>query len=258
MLKVIACFKWVMDEADVAIDPKAKTLNFARVNYKISNYDLNAIEEAAALAEKHGGNVSGLTAGTPLIRNGLKNALSRGLETVYYVGDPSLEDLDALQTSKLLAASLKDKIPYDLVICGEGSSDLYDQQVGPRLAEILNIPCLTYVNKITLKDDRVVLAERKLDDGLEEVTVRLPAVITVLPDINQPRIPSLKQVLAAAKKPVQEITLEELKGTKDDYSPGLKKVGLQAAVTDRKRLVFKGTHEDLNKIVIHLQKDGVI
>ncbi len=66
----------------------------------------------------------------------------------------------------------------------------------------------------------LVLAERKLDDGLEEVTVRLPAVITVLPDINQPRIPSLKQVLAAAKKPVQEITLEELKGTKDDYSPG--------------------------------------
>jgi len=258
MLKVIACFKWVMDEADVAIDQKTKTLNFDRVNYKISNYDLNAIEEAVNLVEKNGGSVAGLTVGNPLIRNGLKNALSRGLETVYYVGNESLNDLDALQTSKLLAASLKDQIAYDLVICGEGSSDLYDQQVGPRLAEILNIPCLTYVNKITLQDDRVVLAERKLDDGLEEVTVRLPAVITVLPDINQPRIPSLKHVLAAAKKPVQEITLEELKLTKDNYSPGLEKVGLQAAVTDRKRLMFKGTAEDISKIVVHLQKDGVI
>ncbi len=92
-------FQWVMDEADVAIDPKAKTLNFARVNYKISNYDLNAIEEAAALAENMAEMCQALHAGTPLIRNGLKNALSRGLENGILCWRSSLEDLDALQTS---------------------------------------------------------------------------------------------------------------------------------------------------------------
>lgn len=257
-MKVITCFKWVMDEADISIDQKSKTLNFDRVSYKISDYDLNAIEEAVQVAEKVGGSTAGLTIGTPEVRNGLKNALARGLDTVYYVTDDQLVDLESSQISKILAKVLKEKVEFDLIICGEGSSDSYDQQVGARLSEILNIPCLTYINKITLEDDKHILAERKIDDGLEVVRAELPLLITVLPSINQPRIPSLKQVLAASKKPVQQVTLGELNLTKDDYKCGLVTKGVQAAITDRKRLKFEGDTESIRQILGQLQKDGVI
>ncbi len=115
------------------------------------------------------------------------------------------------QTSAALAAAIRGNIEFDLIICGEGSSDLYTQQVGPVLAEKLGIPCATYVNKLTyVEAENRIVAERKLDEGIEAVSIPLPALITVLPDINTPRIPSLKQVLGAAKKPVENITLDKL------------------------------------------------
>lgn len=256
MLKIIACFKWVIDEADIKVDAGSRRLVLDRVSYKISAYDRNAVEEAARLQEHHGGSVAAVTVAPPSAKQCLKDALSRGPDKAYFIHDPSFADLEPSQTASLLAAAIKSRIAFDLIICGEGSSDLYAQQVGPALAERLGIPCATYVNKLTyVESEKLVLADRKLEDGIETVSVPLPALVTILPDINTPRIPTLKQVLGAAKKPVEHITLDALGQT---YAPCLQALDTFAATMDRRRLKFGADAEGLRSVVAALLKEGVI
>jgi len=255
MLKVIACFKWVIDEADIKVDKGSRRLILERAGYKISAYDRNAIEEAARLQERHGGSVAAVTVAPASAKQCLKDALSRGPDRAYFVNDPSFVDLEPSQTASLLAAAIKSRIAFDLIICGEGSSDLYAQQVGPALAEKLGIPCATYANRLTyVESESRVIADRKLDDGIETVSMPLPALVTVLPDTNTPRIPTLKQVLGAAKKPVQNITLPDLGQT---YAPSLQTLATLATTMDRRRLKFGPDPEGIRSIVGWLLKEGV-
>jgi electron transfer flavoprotein beta subunit len=200
MPNIIACFKWVVDEAYIRKTPSGG-LDFSAVEYKISNYDRNAIEAAAVLRDALGGSAIGLTVGTPEATKGIKDALSRGTDTAYFIADPSFSSLDPGQTASIIADVMRTKIQqYDLIICGEGTSDFYTQQVGPRIAETLGIPCISFVQKITIEGTQVT-AERKVEDGIEIVSAPLPAVVTVLPEINVPRIPGVKDTLMASKKP---------------------------------------------------------
>jgi len=255
MLKIIACFKWVIDEADIKVDKGSRRLILERAGYKISAYDRNAIEEAARLQERHGGSVAAVTVAPASAKQCLKDALSRGPDRAYFVNDPSFVDLEPSQTASLLAAAIESRIAFDLIICGEGSSDLYAQQVGPALAEKLGIPCATYANRLTyVESESRVIADRKLDDGIETVSMPLPALVTVLPDTNTPRIPTLKQVLGAAKKPVQNITLPDLGQT---YAPSLQTLATLATTMDRRRLKFGPDPEGIRSIVGSLLKEGV-
>ena len=256
MLKILTCFKWVIDEADIKVDPGSLRLMLDRVSYKISPYDRNAVEESMHLQELHGASVSALTVAPPAAKACLKDVLSRGPDRAYFINDPSFADLEPLQTSAVLAAAIQGNIEFDLIICGEGSSDLYTQQVGPVLAEKLGIPCATYVNKLTyVENENRIVAERKLDDGIEAVSVPLPALITVLPDINSPRIPSLKQVLGAAKKPVENVTIDKLG---QSFSPCLQTIGVVAATMERRRQKFGSQPEEIGSLISALVKDGVI
>ena len=256
MLRILTCFKWVLDEADIKVDAGSRKLILDRAGYKISVYDRNAVEEAMNLQQQHGPSVAAVTVGLPTAKSCLKDVLSRGPEKAYFINDQSFVDLEPSQTGDLLAAAIRGNIEFDLIICGEGSSDLYTQQVGPVLAEKLGISCATYVNKLTyVETENRIVAERKLDDGIEVVSVPLPALITVLPDINTPRIPSLKQVLGAAKKPVENITLDKL-----GQIPGacLQTTGILAATMERRRLKFGAGAEDIGALISALLKDGVI
>jgi electron transfer flavoprotein beta subunit len=256
MLKVITCFKWVMDEADIKVDAGSRRLILDRVGYKISLYDRNAIEEAARLQEQHGASVTAITVAPPTAKQCLKDALSRGPDKACFVNDPSLVELEPSRTAAVLTAAIKAQGDFDLIICGEGSSDLYTQQVGPILAENLGIPCATYVNKLTyVESEKRIIAERKLDDCVEVVSIELPALIAVLPDINTPRIPTLKQVLAAGKKPVENITLDALEATCESC---MQTTGILAATMDRRRLKFGTEVEDIQTLVSALLKEGVI
>ena len=256
MLKVITCFKWVMDEADIKVDSGSRRLILDRVGYKISLYDRNAIEEAARLQEQYGASVVAITVAPPSAKQCLKDALSRGPEKACFVNDPSFADLEPAQTTAVLAASIRSRGDFDLIICGEGSSDLYAQQVGPALAEKLGIPCATYVNKLNyVEGERRIVAERKLDDCIEIVSVELPALITVLPDINTPRIPTLKQVLAAGKKPIDNVTLDALGA---GCQACLQTTGILASTMERRRQKFGTEQEDIRAAVGALLKEGVI
>ncbi len=256
MLKIITCFKWVIDEADIKVDTASRRLLLDRVTCKISPYDRNAVEEGMLLQEKHGAQVVAVTVAPSTGRNCIKDVLSRGPEKAFFIHDPSFTGLEPSQTSALLAKAIERSIDFDLILCGEGSSDLYAQQVGPALAERLGISCATYVNKLTvMENENRIVVERKLEEGIETVSVPLPALVTVLPDINTPRIPSLKQVLGAARKPVENITLDMLGG---HNGPCLETVEIQAAIMERRRLKFGSEEADIRAVVNALLKEGVI
>ncbi|MDD5168297.1 MAG: electron transfer flavoprotein subunit beta/FixA family protein [Syntrophales bacterium] len=254
MSTFIPCFKWIIDEAYIRRNASGG-LDFSSVDYKISDYDRNALEEAARLKEKHGGKVIACTVGVPEATKGLKDALSRGADEVCFIADPAFRDLDSAQTAALLAAAIRAKIPdLGLIICGEGSGDLYAQQVGPRLAENLGIPCISFVQAVTVDGDRLT-AERRVEDGIEVVSAPLPALVTVLPDINTPRIPGVKDTLMASKKPVTVVPPGELPVLREVQ---LKTAGIDSARMDRTCERFGTDETEISRFVATLRKSGII
>jgi len=254
MPTVIACFKWVIDEAYIRRNP-AGDLDFSSVDYKIGEYDRNAIEEAARLKEAVGGKAIAVTVGMPEATKGVKDALSRGTDEAYFIADTSFGNLDSSQTSFILAEVIRTKIQqYDIILCGEGSSDLYAQQVGPRLAEHLGIPCISFVQKLSVSKDQLV-AERRVEEGIEVVTAPLPSLVTVLPDINVPRIPGVKDTLMAGKKPIVKITKDDLPPVSE---PMLRTISLTASSMERSCERFGIDAAEIARFVGSLRKKGVI
>lgn len=253
MPDIIACFKWVIDEAYIK-SGSAGEIDLQWVDYKLSDYDKNAIEAAVRLTEQYGGSAVAITVGTPDDTKGVKDALARGPEKAFFINDPDFADLEPAQTASILAEVISTRLTYDLIVCGEGSSDLYAQQVGQRLAELLGIPGISYVTNIRLEDG-FVIAERKAEDGIEVVRAPLPALVNVSPEINVPRIPGLKDTLGASKKPVIEVSGEELAGSPQ---PLLKTLGVKAAAMERNCTRFSTDKDDIARLVDSLQKQGVI
>ncbi|HYA14159.1 MAG TPA: electron transfer flavoprotein subunit beta/FixA family protein [Syntrophales bacterium] len=254
MPTIIACFKWVVDEAYIRRTPSGD-LDFSSVDYKIGDYDRNAIEEAVRLRDAFGGSAIAVTASVPEATKSIKDALSRGTDQAYFIADASFANLESSQTAALLAEVIRTRIqPFDLIICGEGSSDLYAQQVGPRLAEKLGIPCISFIQKISL-DGGQITVERRVEEGIEVITVPLPALVTVLPDINVPRIPGVKDTLMASKKPVVTIKKDELAPIGE---PCLQTVSLKASRMERTCERFGTDAAEITRFVGSLRKKGVI
>ncbi len=253
MPDIVVCFKWVVDEAYIR-RTSSGDLDFTSVDYKISEYDRNAIEVAVRLRDAYGGSVTAMTVSVPEATKGIKDALSRGPDNAVFIADPSFRDLESSQTAVILGEVIKSRTSCQLVICGEGSGDFYAQQVGPRLAEILGIPCATYVQKITI-DGGQVIAERKAEDFVEVVAMPMPALVTVLPDIGTPRIPGVKDTLMASKKPVVTLGKGDLERIPE---ASLKTVGMKASQMERECEKFTVDTADIARFVGALQRKGVL
>lgn len=238
MPQILVCFKWVLDEQDIKVRPEDLSLDTSRAKGKISDFDRNALEAAAQLVEAQGGRVDALTFGGPAVKNALKDVLSRGADQVLWIADPRAEQADARVTAQVLAAAIRKHGPYDLILCGEGSSDAFNQQLPVRLAALLGLPCVSFAQALTVAGDRL-RATRKLGDCVEEVETALPAVASVLSEMNKPRIPTLKQVLGAAKKPNQEVKLADLGLTPGQLEPKAVRVAAKGFVMNRKNILFK-------------------
>ena len=200
-MKIITCYKCVPDEQDIAINNADGSLDFSKADAKISQYDLNAIEAACQLKQQAAeAQVTALSVGGKALTNakGRKDVLSRGPDELIVVIDDQFEQALPQQTASALAAAAQ-KAGFDLILCGDGSSDLYAQQVGLLVGEILNIPAVNGVGKILSLTADTLTVERELEDE----SIPLPAVVSVSTDINSPQIPSMKAILGAAKKPVQ-------------------------------------------------------
>lgn len=254
MPTIISCFKWVVDEAYIRRGPSGD-LDFSSVDYKIGDYDRNAIEEAVRLKDTFGGSAIAVTVGVPEATKGIKDALSRGTDQAFFIADASFGNLESSQTAALLAEVIRTRIQhYDMIICGEGSSDLYAQQVGPRLAEKLGIPCISFVQKLSM-DTGKLKAERRVEEGIEVIEAPLPALVTVLPDINAPRIPGVKDTLMAGKKPAVTIKKDELTPIGEAR---LQTISLKASRMERSCERFGTDGAEINRFVWSLRKKGVI
>lgn len=205
-MKVIACYKVVPYEQNIGVNAD-RSLNLDKAELVIGQYDLNAVEAGAQLVEKNGGELVALTVGAAEVENSKlrKSVLSRGPASCVTVNDQSLVQADSTKTSAALAEAIKNIGEFDLVLCGEGSSDLYAQQVGVQLGERLGVAAINGVTAIEVNDG-VATVERSADGEIETLTVKLPAVLSVSSSINRPRVPSMKEILAAGKKPVSALT----------------------------------------------------
>jgi len=258
MARIIVCYKWVKSEEDLRISADM-SVDLSKAKGKISDYDRNAIEAARLLAEATGSDLVGLTFGGPDAKPSLKDALSRGLTQVFWVNDSASASADGSVTSTILAAAIRKIDDFILVVCSEGAADTYAHEIGPRLSILLGIPVISYAIQMKAEGE-MLAAVRKLEDSLETVSTRLPAVVTVLPEINPAPIPGLKAVLEAARKPSTEWKIAELGLSGDNLHRQTTVTSFKGYVMNRKKVVFKeGTaKERARALVASLRKEGML
>ncbi len=205
-MNIIVCIKQVPDTTDVKIDPQTNTLIREGVASIINPFDMYAVEEGIRLKERFGGTSTVITMGPPQAESALREALSMGIDRVIHLSDRVFAGSDTWATSLVLAKAIAKVAQYDLIVCGKQASDGDTAQVGPGIATHLNLPQATYVRKIDeVKLDqtpKIMKVERLLEEGYEIIEIELPALITVVKEINEPRLPSLKGKLRAKKEPV--------------------------------------------------------
>lgn len=199
-MRQVVLLKAIPDVNEIKFDPRSRAPVTAGVKKKISELDKRALEAAIQTKDAVGGEVVVLSMGDDKTNTALLAALAMGADGAYIVIDLELTGLDTNATSKVLEAAMKEIGEYDLIISGEMTLDSMSSQIGPRLAELLGLPQVTYVKKFSVADGKVT-AVRDLEDMDEVVEVALPALITVTREINEPRIPSLMKIMRAKKKP---------------------------------------------------------
>lgn len=254
-MNIITCYKSVPDEQDITVNSADSSLDFSRANTKISQYDLNAIEAANQLKTQLDGiKITAMSVGGKALTNAKarKDVLSRGADELVVVVDDQLEASLPYQTAVALAAAATKK-GYDLILCGDGSADLSSQQVSLLVGEFLNIPAINGINKIVSLSNDSITVERELENEIETLTIPLPAVIAVSTDINTPQIPSMKAILGAAKKPVQQWSVADL-GLDAITARSEQKVAAPKQKV-RQRIIIEGDGDDqIAELAEHLRK----
>jgi electron transfer flavoprotein beta subunit len=207
-MNIVVCVKQVPDTAVERTLTAEGTLDRASLDGLINELDEYAIEEGLKIAEAHGGEVTILSMGPAKAAESVRKALSMGADRAVHVLDDGLAGSDALGTSLALAAALR-SVGFDLVILGSESTDARTGVVPAMLAERLGVPQLTLASKVVV-DGPTVTIRRVTDDGYAVVSGSLPAVVSVVEKVNEPRYPTFKGIMAAKKKPVQTLTLADL------------------------------------------------
>jgi electron transfer flavoprotein beta subunit len=216
-MQFIVCIKQVPNTTNVQIDPTTNTLKREGVESIINPFDEYAIEEAVRLKERVAGSKSTvLTMGPPQAETALRDAIGRGIDNGVLVSDRAFAGADTWATSYTLSQAIKSLGEYDLIICGKQASDGDTAQVGPGVAEMLDIPHCAYVKKIVDIKPGYVKVERMMEDGYDIIEMPLPALITVVKDINSPRLPSLKGMMMAKKAVITKLTAEQIKAEKNN------------------------------------------
>lgn len=209
-MNIIVLVKQVPDTSEVKINRETNTLIRDGVPSIINPFDMFAIEEALRLREKHGGKVTAVTMGPPQAADSLKEAVAMGVDEVVLVSDRAFAGADTWATSYALAKAIGKIGGFDLVIAGKQAIDGDTAQVGPETAEMLGIPFVAYVKKIEAVETGSMTVERMMDDGFDVVQTSLPALITVVKEINQPRLPSLKGKMKAKSLKVPTMSAKEI------------------------------------------------
>ena len=198
------------------------TIRSDGAEYIINPYDEYAIEEAIALKEKHGGEVTVLTLGDEEAEKELRTALAMGADKAVLIDSDELEEIDQFSTATILASYLKDK-EADIILAGNVAVDGGSGQVGPRVAEMLGIPQVTAITSLTIEDGKATLIH-DVEGDEETIEVSLPVLVTTQQGLNEPRYPSLPGIMKAKKKPLETLELDDLDLEEEDVEAKTEKI----------------------------------
>lgn len=226
-MHIVACVKQTPKSDNVKIDPATGCLIRSGAASAMNPFDEYALEEAVSLKEELGGTVSVITMGPPQAEAVLRDSIARGADKVYQLGDMAFAGSDTWSTSYALATGIQ-KIaaqePVDLIICGKQTNDSDTGHIGPQISAWLKMPNAAFVKKVVKAGEKSITVERLTEDGSEVVELPYPCVISVVKDINSPRIRSVKGRIAAKRA---EVT----KWTADDIGADKNKLGMKNCPT---------------------------
>ncbi|OQA92695.1 MAG: Acryloyl-CoA reductase electron transfer subunit gamma [Elusimicrobia bacterium ADurb.Bin231] len=209
-MNIIVLIKQVPATTNVKIDDKTGTLKREGVEAQVNPFDLYAVEEAIRLKEKFTGKITVLTMGPPQADRALRETLAMGCDDAVLVSDRAFAGSDTWATSYTLAQSIKKLGNYDVILCGKQAIDGDTAQVGPGVAEMLNIPHVAYVKKIEKIENNSAVVERFMEDGYDVVETPLPCLFTVVKEINTPRLPSLRGMMFSKKAEIKHLNAEQI------------------------------------------------
>jgi electron transfer flavoprotein beta subunit len=247
-MNIVVAVKQIPDLQQVRIRNRKPVLD--GVPFTLGLIDKNALEAGVQLKEGSGANLIVVSVGNEEVEETMKEALAAGADEAYLVIDDKLSDVDSSISASILAAAIQKMDDVGLLLFGEGSGDNYSGQVSSRVAELLGLPQVGYASQIELAGG-IARITRSLEDSEEVLEVSLPVVVSVLGDINEPRIPSVTQILKAGRKPKEILELDDL----DIELPDDKTITTLSSLapeTDRKRVVVKSVAE----LVSALQTEG--
>jgi electron transfer flavoprotein alpha subunit len=211
-MRIAVCIKQVPVVSALQFDAATKTLRREGVRNEVSPFDIRALLKAIELREAHGGEVVAITMGPPSAREALAECLALGADRGLHLCDRAFAGADTLATARALAAALR-REPFDLILCGRNSVDAETGQVGPELAELLDLPQVTVARTLDIDvAARTLTAERETDVGLETVSAPLPAVVTAAEDIAAERFTTNAERAAAQARPIASLTVADLGG----------------------------------------------
>jgi len=240
-MNIVVCIKQVPDTNEVKIDPKTGTLIREGVPSIINPDDKNALEEALVLKEKHGANVTVISMGPPQAEKALREALAMGADEAILITDRAFAGSDTLATSHVLAGVIK-KLKYDIIFAGRQAIDGDTAQVGPGIAVHLDIPQITYVEKVEVEGDHLKVT-KAWEDGYEIIEVKTPVLLTAIKELNNPRYMNVKHIFETFKKEVKIWSASDV-----DVDKAL--LGLAGSPTQVKKSMtkeLKGQGEVINK-----------
>ena len=252
-MNIVVCIKQVIDVSQVKVDEASQNLILTGIPFKTSDFDKNAVEEAIKIKEKLNAKLTVMTVGGAQASESIREALAMGADEGMILSDPGFENLDAFGIAKVLAGGIKHIGGADLVLCGEAAIDTYAGQVGPMLAEQLGIPAITYISSVTPEADKLKV-ER--DTGELSVTLEtgFPVLLTATKELNEPRLPNMMQILAAANKPIQTLGAGELGVSADDLANRLTTGTVKGFSMDRKKIMIDGEPpEQADKLIEYIR-----
>ncbi len=257
-MNIIVCIKQVPETTEIRINSETNTLVREGVPSIINPFDTYALEEGIRIRERCGGSVTALTMGPPQAEQALRETIGMGIDEGILLSDRAFAGADTLATSYTLSRAIKQMGKFDLVICGKQATDGDTAQVGPGIAEMLNIPFIAYVRKIEEIRDNYIRAERMMEEGYDVIEMSLPSVITVVKEINEPRLPSLRGMLKAKKADIPVWDVEKLGGDTAKFGLNGSPTQVIRIFTPQPRAggeILEGTLEEkASKLIAELRK----
>jgi electron transfer flavoprotein beta subunit len=259
--RIVVLVKDIPDINDIKIDLSTRRPIVEASKRRLNDLDKRALETAIRIKDAIGFEVVTVSMGDDRTKTSLLEALAMGADAAYLVNDPVLKGLDANATSRILESAIRKAGAFDVVIAGELSLDGMGSQIGPRVAELLNVPQLTYAKELKFEAGKFRVI-RDLDDVDEVVEADPPFLATVVREINEPRIPSLMNIMKAKKKPLIEWNMEALGLDADEVRASVKVEVIDVKVPEVKRKHVKikaeNVEEAVAKLISALDADGVL